>query len=147
MAGVGDNVLVGAPLEDTGVPEAGAAYLLDGDTGVLLQTFRSPNPALGDSFGWSVAGVGGNVLVGAPFDDTEGRDAGAAYLFDGVTGALLQTFLNPTPGRGDFFGWSLAAMGENIVVGAPEDSAGADRAGAAYLFAVKDRGGDTDGVP
>jgi len=36
-------------------------------------------------------------LVGAYSDDTVVDGAGAAYLFDGSTGALLQTFLNPTP--------------------------------------------------
>jgi hypothetical protein len=110
----------------------------------LLQTFVNPKASLDDRFGFAVTGVGDNVLVGAPFDDAGGRDAGAAYLFDGGTGALLQTFLNPTPAPGDFFGWSLAAMGDNIVVGAAEDSAGADRAGAAYLFAVQDPAGDAD---
>ena len=38
--------------------------------GDLLHTFNNPDPAADDYFGRSVAGVGNNVLVGAPGDDT-----------------------------------------------------------------------------
>jgi len=46
-----------------------------------------------------------------------GGDTGAAYLFDGSTGTLLKTFLNPTPAAGDLFGAAVAAAGDNILVG------------------------------
>ena len=137
VAAVGGNILVGAHTDSTAETYSAAAYLFDGGTGALLQTFLNPKASRGDRFGFAVTGVGDNVLVGAPFDGTGARHAGAAYLFDGVSGALLQTLLNPTPGPGEFFGWSLAAMGDNIVVGTPDDSAGADRAGAAYVFERK----------
>jgi hypothetical protein len=129
----GNNVLVGTPLDDTGATDAGAAYLFDGTTGSLLRTFLNPTPAGGDAFG-SVAISGNNVLVGAPNDDTGATDAGAAYLFDGTTGSLLQTFLNPTPANVDQFGSSVAISGNNVLVGAPKDDTGAADAGAAYLF-------------
>ena len=51
--------------------------------------------------------MGGNVLVGANYDDTGATDAGAADLFDGTTGALLRTFVNPTAENGDHFGFLL----------------------------------------
>ena len=63
----------------------------------LLRTFQKPTPAANDDLGCSVAAVGNNVLIGAYRDDTGATDAGAAYLFDGSTGALLRTFTNPTP--------------------------------------------------
>jgi hypothetical protein len=48
--------------------------------------------------------MGNNILIGAPDEDTAGAaDAGAAYLFDGLTGSLLQTFLNPSPAALDHF--------------------------------------------
>ena len=34
-----------------------------------------------DFFGWSVALDGYQVLIGAPFDNTQGDDVGQAYLF------------------------------------------------------------------
>lgn len=133
VAAVGSNVLVGAPHDDTGATDAGAAYLFD-STGILILTIPNPSPATGDEFGSAVAAVGTNLLVGARSKDAGAVDAGAAYLFDGTTGALLQTFLNPTPALNDLFGYSVAAVGSNILVGAPNDNTGASNAGAAYLF-------------
>ena len=45
-------------------------------------------------------------------------NGGAVYLFDGSTGEVLQTFVNPVPTAWDAFGMSVAPMGGNIVVGA-----------------------------
>ena len=127
VAGIGNDVLVGAPFEAVGVNQ-GAAYLFDGLTGDLLQTFVSPNPEY-QLFGTSVAAVGDNVLIGAP----QGEVTGAAFLFDRITGDLLQTFINPTPLAGDQFGFSVAAVGDNALVGDFGDPGGL-RHGAAYLF-------------
>jgi len=187
VAAVGGNILVGCPYDDTGARDAGAAYLFDGSTGELLLKFPNPTPAEDDSFGWSVAAVGNNVLIGAYLDDTEAPDAGAAYLlggstgellltvvkpgsygsewlgydvaaagdnllvgsyhgeadgiypgtahlFDGSTGGLIRTFLNPTPAEDDHFGISVASVGDKVVVGADHDDGGGTNAGAAYLF-------------
>lgn len=134
VAGVGNNVLIGAPTDDAGANDAGAAYLFDGSTGALLRTFNNPAPGLGDNFGWSVAAVGNKVLIGAPYDDAGVPDAGTAYLFDSSSGALLRTINNPAPGVGDEFGWSVAAMGNNILIGAIGDSTITAAAGSVYLF-------------
>ncbi len=150
VAALGNNVLVGAPLDDTGAPNAGAVYLFDGSSGVLLRTFLNPTPALGDAFGIPIVAVGNNVLIGANSDDIGATDAGATYLFDGTTGALLNTFQNPTPAVFDIFGGSIAAIGNNAIIGAGNDDTGATDAGAAYLFAapatplVADAGPDKD---
>jgi hypothetical protein len=134
VAAVGNNVLVGALGDDTVAHDAGAAYLFDGNTGALLRTFRKPNATEGDGFGGAVAAMGNNVLVGAPRDHASGREAGAAYLFDGSTGALLRAFQKPAPAEGDWFGGSLAAAGSHVLVGAMQDDTGARDTGAAYLF-------------
>jgi outer membrane protein assembly factor BamB len=134
VAMVGENVLVGARWADMGGTDAGAAFLFDGKTGELLLTLQKPEPAAGDWFGNSVAAVGSNLLVGALGDDTGATDAGAAYLFDGKTGELLRTFQKPTQSDYDWFGASVAAVGNNVLVGAFLDDTGATDAGAAYLF-------------
>ena len=135
VAGVGTNALVGAPYKAVGgLINAGAAYLFNGNTGALLQTYNKPNPAAGDFFGFSVAGVGSNALIGAFGDDTGATDAGSAYLFDDTTGTLLRTLNNPNPAPGDFFGHSVAAVGINLLIGAHSANTGATDAGAAYLF-------------
>ena len=96
VATIGTNLLVGAPeVDQPAAINTGRAYLIHGDTGVTLRTFLNPTPGAGDGFGFAVAALGGNVLVGAPFDDTAGPDAGAVYLFNGATGALIKTFTNP----------------------------------------------------
>jgi len=140
LAAVGGNILVGAPWDNPGgVTHAGSAYLFDGATGALLLTIPNPTPAAGDYFGARVAAVGGNILVGAIGDQPGGvAYAGSAYLFDGTTGALLQTIPNPTPADGDSFGTSVAAVGGNILVGAwRDDQGGVADAGSAYLFATE----------
>ncbi len=134
VASVGENVLIGAPFDDTGAVDAGAAYLFDGATGALIQAFQAPAPAEDDGFGSSVASVGGNVLIGAPFDDTGAVDAGAAYLFNSATGALVRTFQKGIPSAGDGFGSSVTSVGENVLIGAPFDDTGGPDVGAAYLF-------------
>ncbi len=124
--------LVGAPKKDAGADDSGAAYLFDTSSGELLQTFSDPNPASGDSFGYSVALDRDVALVGAPKKD----DSGAAYLFEASSGKLLQAFSNPTPASGDSFGSSVAIDEDAAVVGAPSKNAGASYSGEAYLFEV-----------
>ena len=60
----GDNVVVGAEFNDTGATDAGAAYIFDTTSGVLLQTLTNPTPAGWDLFGVSVAVAGNTVVVG-----------------------------------------------------------------------------------
>ena len=60
----------------------------------LTQTFLRPTPGPEDKFGGSVAIFGDKVLIGAIGGQGAG-DPGGAYLFDAVTGNLLQTFLKP----------------------------------------------------
>src|SRR6266511_4337168 len=130
VGAMGSNILVGDTLDDTAGEDAGAAYLFDGTTGNLLQTFLNPNPAPGapfsrDFFGNSVTGFGDDVLVSAPDEDIAGEDAGAVYLFDGATVQLLRTFLSPTPDVDDLFGSAIAVVGNNIAIAASLDSTAA----------------------
>ena len=129
MAAVGDNVLIGALGVDTPVHDAGAGFLFDGKTGEVLLTLQEPEPHDSDWFGATVAAAGSNLLVGAPLDHVGGVEAGGAYLFDGSTGKLLQSFHQPKPQADDWFGVSLAAVGDNVLVGAFLDNTGASGAG------------------
>ncbi|MCL1468468.1 Calx-beta domain-containing protein [Argonema galeatum] len=136
IAAVGNNVLIGAPYDNRGggISFPGSAYLFDSVSGVLLQTFLNPTPEEFDLLGTSVAAVGNNVLIASANDNTGGDNAGAVYLFDSTTGELLQTFLNPTPNSFEFFGGSVAAVGNNVLIGTRYDSTGGFESGAAYLF-------------
>ncbi|WP_158284113.1 filamentous hemagglutinin N-terminal domain-containing protein, partial [Azospirillum sp. TSO22-1] len=58
-----------------------------------------PAPASGNNFGATVRALsGGNVVVTSSGDDTGGANAGAVYLFDGTTGALISTLTGTTAG-------------------------------------------------
>ena len=98
-------------------------------------TINNPTPAENDVFGFSASIDGNKFIVGAPYDDTGAYGAGSAYLFDSTTGALLQTFNNPTPViTEDFFGNSVSISGDKVLIGADSDDTGATNAGSAYLF-------------
>ncbi len=126
-----DQLLLGAIGDDTGVSEAGAAYLINADSGMVLRSLLNPMPGSGDRFGWSVALGSGHLLVGAYQDDTLATDAGAAYLFDLASGALRLTINNPNPTQNDNFGSSVAVAENTLLVSAYRDNLGA---GAVYLF-------------
>jgi outer membrane protein assembly factor BamB len=134
VAAVGDNVLIGDLGDDSAAHDAGTAFLFDGKTGKVLLTLQEPTPHDSDWFGASVAAAGPNLLVGAPLDHVDGVSGGGAYLFDGSTGKLLQSFHKPKPAEGEWFGVSMAAAGDNVLIGAFLDNTGAQGAGAAYLF-------------
>jgi hypothetical protein len=95
----------------------------------LLRTLHAPVPSDHGWFGFSVAFVNGQPAVGSPGDDTGAANAGAVYLFDRDTGALLHTFLHPEPAADDGFGWALAPLastlapfGAMLAIGAPYDA-------------------------
>jgi len=145
LSGIGANPLIGAPGDDTTGTDSGAAYLFDGvqfltggvpnpNFGALTRTFANPSPSADDQFGSSVAsGRDEHALVGAPFDDTAGTNAGAAYLFNPSNGVLMSTFTSPSPTAQALFG-ATADGGRALLVGAPLDSSTAANAGRAYLY-------------
>ena len=130
----GDRVLIGARGDDTQGENVGQAHLFDATSGVLLATFDDPTVTDGDNFGSSVALSGDRVLIGAPFDDTQGANVGQAHLFDATTGALLRTFADPTVTEGDNFGRSVALDGDRALVGAFNDDTQGANVGQAHLF-------------
>jgi hypothetical protein len=130
----GNNVLIGAHADDTNGADVGQAYLFDAATGNLLHTFDDPTPTNRDLFGVAVAIDGNNILIGAYGDDTNGTEVGQAHLFDAATGALLQTFNDPTASTSDWFGHSVAIDGNGILIGARHDDTSGNNVGQAHLF-------------
>jgi hypothetical protein len=114
----GTVAVIGAMNDDPGgIANAGTAYVFDATTGALIATLNNPNPAADDQFGWRVAISGTTAVIGAPQDDPGGiADAGAAYVFDTATGALLATFADPAPTAGYKWGWNVGVSGSTAVV-------------------------------
>jgi cysteine-rich repeat protein len=117
VASLGTRLVVGAP--GSSIPDFGTlpgrVYVvgLDGAAALVIE---NPTPAPGDEFGASVSVTSGNIAVGAPFDDTVATNAGAAYVFDGTTGALLHTLLVPGSGSNDQCGRAVATLGGDVLV-------------------------------
>ncbi|NJL10709.1 MAG: hypothetical protein HC908_12485 [Calothrix sp. SM1_7_51] len=130
----GNFALIGTWRDDTSAENSGAAYLFDTSTGKLLQIFLNPTPEASDQFGFSVALSENLAFIGARTDNIGALDSGAAYLFNITTGNLLQTFPNPNPGLGDFFGRSVVLSNNYALISADYDNAGARKSGAVYLF-------------
>ncbi|MCW5890855.1 MAG: hypothetical protein KIT14_09905 [bacterium] len=126
LAGLGDGrVLVGAPGSDLGSIDGGAAVLVA--DGVTQAVFRNRLPAA--EFGAAVAGLGGDVVVGAPRD---AGGTGAVQRFPALdvdAGAAVIT--SPVGGMPNF-GRAVAALGDTIVVGGAPDQD--EAAGAVHLF-------------
>ncbi|HEV7733456.1 MAG TPA: hypothetical protein VGR62_14915, partial [Candidatus Binatia bacterium] len=117
------------------VSHAGAVYLFDLATGVLVRKLTSPAPQPSGRFGTAVAFRGSDVVVGAPFEDVDDRaDVGVAYVFD-AGGVLVATLDNPTPQGDDQFGNAVATDdGVTIVVAAWHDDQAAQDAGVVHVF-------------
>jgi outer membrane protein assembly factor BamB len=129
----GSDLMVGVWRDDVGAPDSGAVHVFDLATGTRRFTLPNPTPAQGDGFGIPTR-IGNWIFVGAPADDTAGADAGAIYMFDATTGALLRTIPHPAPPRGAQFGYHLTPVGQYLAVSAPGKNLGGNDVGAVYFF-------------
>lgn len=130
----GGRILTGAQHDSVGVVPSGSIYTMNPATG--LHVLKIDNPAAGndDRFGAFVWGTSSLLVAGAFQADVVTTDSGAVYTFNSQTGALVHTIPNPTPAQGDWFGYSVNAVGDNILAGARFDDTGANDTGSAYLF-------------
>ena len=127
----------GAPQDDNarGV-DAGAVYVFNAVTGAQVRKIIGPDLAAGDQFGLSVAASGDYLVVGAPYHDGFGVDAGAAFLYRLSTGVMVRKLGSGVVQPGDNFGFSVSVWGDFVVVGAPSTTTGGALAngGAAHLY-------------
>jgi len=172
----GDTIVVGARREDSAatgvnggqnnddVPEAGAAYVfVRNGTNWSQQAYLKASNTGDDLFGGAVAISGDTIVVGASLEDSNARgvngnqnneggyNSGAAYVFArSGTNWSQQAYLKTSNADAeDYFGQSVAADGDTVVVGASAESSKARRvngdqadnsahhAGAAYVFTRK----------
>ena len=93
----GDRALIGAIGTDDAAPGVGSAYVFEYEGDSWNQTFKMTNPdgLLNDAVGSSVSLDGDRALIGAPFDEENGANAGAAFIFDynGSTWNMTQKLL------------------------------------------------------
>ncbi len=180
-----DDLIVGAPDGDDGGFLTGEAYVVFGGAGgfgtavggrqvldlttlTAAQGFVIQGDASFDYAGRSVASAGdvngdgfADLILGAPYGDDGGGDAGEAYVvfggaggfgapvaIEGVTRQVLdlttlsaaQGFIIQGDAAGDRAGWSVASAGDvngdgfaDLILGAPAGDDGGGEAGEAYV--------------
>lgn len=149
--GFGD-VAVGARLHGVGPSAArGKAYVFEGGPNMATAPARAwLGAARDDWFGQSVAAVGdvdgrgrADLVVGAPYNDVGGNNAGAAYLFlgeDPPGSAAAVVYVGQSADAQ--FGWAVGGAGDvtgngraDVIVGARMQAVGSmAAAGRVYLF-------------
>lgn len=131
LALAGDDLLVGAPI--AGSPDGTRSgsvrhYRRRGGAWTPLRVLRHPAPEPGAGFGSSVAANDGWFAVGAPGDDGEGEDAGAAFVGDLRSGRVARLHA-PSRAAG-------AGLGAGLAFG---EGSGWPRTGPRRFLAVSSR--------
>jgi hypothetical protein len=78
------------------------------------------------------------VVVGAHADNQAGNTAGAAYIYDIDTGALLRKLVPSDLQPGDWFGQRVAIDDQVIAVSSTREDHSPTRSGSVYLFRAQD---------
>lgn len=133
---------VGAPREDAGGQDAGAAYVFEFTGGAWAEKWKlvASDATPGARFGWAVAvdHCEARIAVGAPGEDAPGSGLGAVYLFEGGVSWTQTQKVVPPPGAADNdrFGSALALRDDVLLVGAfRADVPGAGNdAGVVYAY-------------
>jgi hypothetical protein len=152
-----DDVIVGAPLNDGGGDDAGAAYVVSGGDSLpatipLAEADATLRGGEGDRAGWSVsntsavAGSDEGVVVGAIDDDDGGTEAGAAFVVGADSLAETVDLDADADAKllgeaaGDHAGESVSDAGDvnddgavDLLVGADDHDGSGTDSGAAYL--------------
>jgi len=146
------NIIVGAKGEDDPdgpgplpeIPNAGAVYVFD-NYGTFLHTIANPFPASPDNFGACLAvDKSGNIVIGAPNDgDPDGPgpipfvvEAGAAFVFNVMTGEILHTLYDPERDPVDQFGISTAVDPEGKIIVGATNKPGGGGGGVVFIFEI-----------
>jgi hypothetical protein len=115
---------------------SGGAFCVNSSRLCSFPSFAAADNDPDDRFGYSVAAATGFFVVGAPYDQERGPEAGAAYVFEFVpgTGWVQQKILAADVNNSNHFGISVATDGTRIAVGADQEESGGSNRGAVYVF-------------
>ena len=140
-----DMLIVGAFGHKGTFRDEGVVYVFSVESGKLFRTVKNPDPQDGAHFGKAVGISSKFLIIGAPGDQVgeTGMRRGAVYVFDRMTGNLLEKIVNPAKATGadDLFGAAVHVTNEQLIVGAPfgGEGKGLD-AGLVYDFRIANVG-------
>lgn len=147
-----DIAVVGAPMDDHSplLTDAGSVYIYRKNANcdwILVQKITASIPSPGDYFGWSAAIYGDFIVVGARNNDTDENnsntinDAGAAYIFQNISGTWtqIQKIVSGDRETSGGFGSDVDITANRIIVGSWFEDSGPGvpnimNSGAAYVF-------------
>lgn len=129
--------VVGSPNHAVGAnAQQGAAYIYTrGGTTWSEQEFTRSNGAAGDRFGFSVAMVGFDAVISAPFRDVNGNiDQGQAYVYEvfGVVWTAIATLTAPDGAANQYFGQTVTMS--TISLGSVTIACSSPNADKVYIF-------------
>ena len=127
------TILISAAWDDTSGINSGAVYVFkkNGSSWQEEDKLFPSGVEVGDLFGYSIAVYDSIAVIGAPFDDDKGIDAGAVYLYayNGESWRL-QGKLTPSDGEDSGeFGRNVAISSDTIIVSAKKN-----KSGIGYIF-------------
>ena len=140
----GEWAVVGAPL-DTGPSWAsGVLYVYQwiDEQWVLDARLEAEDGDIGDMLGVSVDILDDTIIAGAWFDNDDGSNSGAAYVFQrGQSGwNQIQKLVMPDAAPEDAFGRTVAIGEDFCAVGAPLDDNQGSSSGSVVVFDRDDSG-------
>lgn len=135
------DVLLGAYQHDN---NTGRCYAFSGRTGEVLHVWTGTQEE--SLFGWDLSNAGdtngdgvNDVIISSQTYDGAGVDSGAAYLYDGRSGALIHEWFGEV--AGDRFGFRAAPLGDvdgdsrpDVAIAAPGNGEAGPGAGKVYLY-------------
>jgi hypothetical protein len=138
------HLVVVAPFIELWPADVGGLYVYE-RTGahaasmVLTQIVRIAGVPPVDLLSSSVAVDGDTIVLGIPFDDDAGRDAGTALVFEKSTDRpdswqFIAALAPSIRHEGAWFGGHVAVIGDTIAVGAPFSSPSGVPVGAVHVF-------------
>ena len=131
-----NQIIVGAYYDDDQADGAGAVYVYDATNLSATPTKLAPSGLqAGDRFGYSVAATSNHIVVGAWYDDDQGDNAGAVYVYDANNLSATPTKLAPSSLQtNDYFGRAVAITSNHIVVSANGDDGQGTHSGAVFVY-------------
>jgi len=137
----GDTAVIGSPCDDDNGSGSGSAYVFGFHPGgpqrwIQEAKLLADDGEFPDHFGRAVSISGETALIGAPFDDDNGRHSGSAYAFrfDGSTWSQEAKLLAEDGAADDFFGYAVSFSRDTAVIGAYQTDEQGYNSGAAYVF-------------
>ena len=134
----GNFAVVGAYGQVGNGTSSGSAYVFDIRTGEEIYELNAPDGYSTDTFGRSLSVSGNYVIVGALQNYQESVGGGAAYVYELITGKLIQKITASDVAQGDLYGGFVSVSGNRALVGAIRNDDSGEQSGSAYFLELSD---------